>query len=153
MAALSFEKTNQNDNTLKVSFIPLIDIVLQIVCFYLFVSSGVQSYQDAAVELPAMTADVMSESLPAELTVNLTADGALDVNGQPTEMASLTPQLVAAKAAAAAEGQKLVVAIRADRRQRFGVLDQVMQACSAAGVPTVTLRSVHEAAGPGEGVP
>ncbi len=133
----------------RVSFIPLIDIVLQIICFYLFVSAGVQSYQDASVELPVMRAQQLTSETPSEFTINLGADGSMNVNGASLEAASLPAALAAARQKAVDTKQQLTVAIRADRRQQFALLDRVLQACREADVPAVSIRSLAPTAGGG----
>ena len=150
MAAIRFEKSD-DDRPPRVSFIPLIDIVLQIICFYLFVSAGVQSYQDASVELPVMRAEQLTSERPAEFTINLAADGTMNVNGSLLDAASLPAALAAAKAKAAELNQNFMVAIRADRRQQFALLDNVLQACREAQVAAVSIRSMAPTAGGGSG--
>ena len=148
MAAIRFEK-GDDDRPPRVSFIPLIDIVLQIICFYLFVSAGVQSYQDASVELPVMRAEQLTSERPAEFTINLAADGTMNVNGSLLDATSLPGALAAAKAKAAELNQNFMVAIRADRRQQFALLDNVLQACREAQVVAVSIRSMAPTAGGG----
>jgi len=150
MAPIRFEKAD-DDRPPRVSFIPLIDIVLQIICFYLFVSAGVQSYQDASVELPVMRAEQLTSERPAEFTINLAADGTMNVNGSLLDAASLPAALAAAKAKAAELNQNFMVAIRADRRQQFALLDNVLQACREAQVAAVSIRSMAPTAGGGSG--
>jgi biopolymer transport protein ExbD len=120
----------------RVSFVPLIDVVLQIICFYLFVSAGVQSYSDSTIELPTMNTQALAGELPATLTINIAADGRMDLNGLPVELPELRARLVALSSPQA------IVAIRVDRRQHYGVLDEVLQACKKADVPTVSIRSI-----------
>lgn len=146
MAAIQFEQAT-DERPPRVSFIPLIDIVLQIICFYLFVSAGVQSYQDASIELPVMRADLLTSERPSEFTINLAADGTMNVNGAALEPAALPAALQSAKAKAAELNQSLLVAIRADRRQQFALLDNVLQACREADVPAVSIRSLAPTAG------
>jgi biopolymer transport protein ExbD len=145
MAALRFEKAEE-DRPPRVNFIPLIDIVLQIICFYIFVGAGVKSYQNSTVELPVMTAQPLGGEIPAELIVNIGASGALDVNGREIQAAQLGAQLKNAKARAIEKKQHLVVAIRADRRQRFDLLDRVLQACKDAEVGTISIRALSDPA-------
>lgn len=141
MQRLNFEKTS-TFTPLRVSFIPMIDVVLQIICFYLFVSAGVQSYQDTTVRLPTMINQQLESQLPAALTINLAADGSIDLNGEVVAIENLRARLAGAKASTG--GEQFIVAIRADRRQRYGALNQILQICVAAEVPTVAVRSQRE---------
>jgi biopolymer transport protein ExbD len=137
------------DRPPKVSFIPLIDIVLQIICFYLFISAGVQMYQDSSVQLPEMKSEQLNGEAPAELTINIDADGAMNLNGKPLDPAGLPAALQVAKAKAIDEKQHLMVAIRADKRQQFARLDSVLQACREAQVVNVSIRAITPNVGGG----
>ena len=139
----------EGDRPPRVSFIPLIDIVLQIICFYLFVSAGVQSYQDAKVQLPEMRSEALSGETPAEFTINIDAEGVMNLNGAPLDAATLPAALAAAKAKAIDANQHLLVAIRANKRQQFAVLDRVLQACREAQVPNVAIRAMTPTVGGG----
>jgi biopolymer transport protein ExbD len=145
---LRFEP-EEGDRPPRVSFIPLIDIVLQIICFYLFISAGVQSYQDSNVQLPEMRSEALSGETPAEFTINIDAAGAMNLNGAPLDAAMLPAALAAAKAKAVETNQHLLVAIRADKRQQFAVLDRVLQACREAQVPNVAIRAMTPTVGGG----
>lgn len=150
MAAFRFEP-DEGERPPRVSFIPLIDIVLQIICFYLFISAGVQLNQDSSVQLPEMRSDALVGESPAEFTINIGNDGTLNINGAPLDAASLPAALGAARARAVEMNQHLLVAIRADKRQPFAVLDGVLQACRDAQVPSVALRALAPTAGGGGG--
>ena len=151
MAPIRFERAEDEDRAPRVSFIPLIDIVLQIICFYLFISAGVQMYQDSSVQLPEMRSDLLAGESPAELTINIDADGALNVNGAPLDNTALPATLSGAREKAAGENKPLMVAIRADKRQQYGALDTVLQACRDAKVPTISIRAISPTVGGGGG--
>jgi biopolymer transport protein ExbD len=142
-------ESEEADRAPKVSFIPLIDIVLQIICFYLFISAGVQNYQDSSVQLPEMKSDLLGNETPAEFTINLDGEGGMNLNGKPLDPAGLPAALQAAKAKAVDAKQHLMVAIRADKRQQYARLDSVLQACRDAQVPNVSIRAVTPHAGGG----
>jgi biopolymer transport protein ExbD len=146
MQALRFDNASA-DQPLRVSFIPLIDVVLQIICFYLFVSAGVQSYQDDSVQLPLMTSEPLAAEQPASVTVNILNDGSVAVNGEPIDIASLQHRITEARVRAAIGGDAFAVAIRADKRQQYASLDRVLQACREAEVSRVFVRAIGEAHG------
>lgn len=135
------------DQLPRINFIPLVDIVLQIICFYLFVAAGVQAYQDANVHLPVMTAKPLSSQHPAEFVINIEADGTVNVNGRAADASHLLSLLVDARDKAMAAKQSFMVAIRADKRQHFELLDRVLQACRDAKVQAVAVRALTEAGG------
>jgi biopolymer transport protein ExbD len=119
---------------------PLIDIVFLLICFYLLVAELIRSQKDPTVALPAMAHAAAGEEVPAEVVVNLRADATVTVNG--VEVAErLTRLLRAERAKAARTSQPFRVVVRADRRQRFGRLDEVLVACKRAGLATIVFRA------------
>src|SRR5687767_8026851 len=104
MTPLRFE-SQSNDYPLRVSFIPLIDVVLQIICFYLFVSAGVQSYSDSDVQLPMMTSDPLKNEHPAAFTINVSSDGSVALNGETVNADALQSRIVEARLRADVNGE------------------------------------------------
>ncbi len=145
---LRFE-SQSTESPLRVSFIPLIDVVLQIICFYLFVSAGVQSYTDSDVQLPMMTSDPLKNEHPAAFTINVSSDGSVALNGETVDAESLQSRIVEARLRADVNGEDFAVAIRADKRQQFALLDRVLQACREANVSKVFIRAITEPASGG----
>ena len=119
---------------------PLVDIVLLLVCFYLLTTQLVRGRSDPAVELPVMAAAAGATRHPAELVVNLRADGRVTVGGRAMAVEDLAGMLGAELARAIRERKRFRVVVRADRRQPFGGLDEVLGACEAAGLPGVVFR-------------
>lgn len=120
---------------------PLIDIVFLLICFYLLVAELIRSQKDPTVALPAMAHAAAGEELPAEVVVNLRADATVTVNGVEVAVERLTRLLRTERAKALRSRQPLRVVVRADRRQRFGRLDDVLGACKRAGLATIVFRA------------
>lgn len=123
---------------------PLVDIVLLLICFYLLVMQSIQSHHDPAVELPSVRHDATVEILPAELVVNLTVDGDITVNSRPVSVEELGDLIASERLRTAGAGQPLKVVVRADRRQRYGELDDILKTAQRAGVATVLLRATDQ---------
>jgi biopolymer transport protein ExbD len=123
---------------------PMVDVVFLLICFFMLTAQLVQSQKDPTVRLPLMPHAKSQTEAPAEVTVNLRADGAVMVNGQRFSAAALAGRLTDEKARARGEGRLLRVVVRADRRQRFGALDEILTACRRAGLPQVVFRAVEE---------
>lgn len=122
---------------------PLVDIVLLLICFYLFVMQSIQSQTEQTIDLPHLLSDRTQERLPAELTINLGADGGITLNGVAVDDDKLPTLLSAEHARALDNDQRLQVVLRADRRQSFARLDTVLAACREVGLPVVSIRSVQ----------
>lgn len=122
---------------------PLVDIVLLLICFYLLVMQSMQARTDDRIELPRMANNMTTELTPSELVVNITAEGALSLNGQAVEPDDLQGQLQREKQRAYEAGKGINVVVRADGRQRYGMLDMALSACRDAGMGVVTVRAAE----------
>lgn len=126
---------------LSVGMAPMVDIVLLLICFYLLVAKNIQDQDDPDVKVPVVTADIARDEMPAEMVINVYQDGRLSLNARPTDLEALEATLATERDAAARRGAALAVVVRADRRQSFGLLDEVMTACRRAGLTQVLLRA------------
>ena len=120
---------------------PLVDIVLLLICFYLFVTQSFQAQSDAALDLPVMRQDAGEPAGPAELVVGVGADGALTLNGEAVAEGALEAALARARADAREAGGEVSIVLRADRGRPFGELDAAIEACRRAGFAGVGLRA------------
>ena len=135
----------QDEAPPRLAMAPLVDIVLLLICFYLFVMRSIQSHADPTVALPRMLTDRAVATVPAEVVINLDGVGKLTVNGEAVDLARLDLRLEADRAAALTGGQRLDVVVRADRSLPYAALDEVLAACRAAGIGAVSIRSTREA--------
>ena len=121
-----------------VQMAPLIDIVFLLICFYLLVAQLITTQSDPTVQLPTMTSPLAAREQPAELVINLRDDGAVLVNNQTLDPGELRALL----SASLADGdQSLRVVIRADRRQRYRQLHEILAICRQLNVRQVILRA------------
>ena len=133
---------DQNLGTLQVA--PMVDIVFLLICFFMLAAQLVQGQKDPAVALPRMASPMLDAETPAEVTLNLRADGQVTVDAQVVALRAI-PGLLADEMARARDARRpLRVVVRADRRQRFAAMDELLEACRQAGVSQVGLRAVEE---------
>jgi len=125
----------------RIQVAPLVDIVFLLVCFFMLTSQLIQRHKDPAVELPVMTSPDAAHEVPAEVTVNLRPDGALSVGGRRIAVDDLDGILAAHLARAQRRGEALRVVVRADRRQRFARLDEVLDVCRRVRLPQIVFRA------------
>ena len=133
----------QDDKPAPLGMAPLVDIVLLLICFYLLVTQSFQSQSELAIDLPQMVTPRLQEISPAELTLNLTADGAIDLNGMVVTLENLSASLATEQARALASRQSLNVVVRADRQQDFARLDELLSVCRESGLASVSIRSMQ----------
>lgn len=137
--ALDFEPADA-PRPMGIQIAPLIDIVFLLICFFMLATQLIQTQSDTSVKLPAMSSHAGPDT-PAELIINVRQDGRLRVDSEFFTTASLTGRLAAEQARRAGRNQQLRVVIRADRRQLFDQLDQVLDACRQAGISQIILRA------------
>ena len=119
----------RSDYVAKLQLAPVIDLVLFLIWFYLLVGQLVVSQKDADVELPQMSSAAAGQELPAEIVLNLREDGRVLVSGQDVRGPALEQLLVGELDKAQKGGGDVRVVVRADRRQSFANLDEVLKAC------------------------
>ena len=120
---------------------PLIDIVFLRICFYLFVAQLISGQKDRSVELPVMVSPAARAELPAELVVNVREDGVVTVGGRVVALGHLAAILTGESVPGRQRGPAVRVVVRADRRQPFGNLDDVLAVCRECGVTQVVFRT------------
>ena len=109
-----------------------------LICFYLLVAQLITTQSDPAVQLPTMTSPLAAREQPAELVVNLREDGHVIVGGQSLTLDAFRATLAADLARA---DQSLRVVIRADRRQSYRRLHELLDVCRNLDVRHVILRA------------
>jgi biopolymer transport protein ExbD len=140
---MQFEKVTEHEPaTLQVA--PMVDIVMLLICFFMLATTLVQGQKDPAVLLPLMKSPLAASERRAEMTINLRADGVITIDGQPVALESLEGLLSGEARLARDESRPLRVVVRADRRQRFAALDDVLSACRRAGLAQVVFRAQEE---------
>ena len=121
---------------LGVDLTPMIDVVFQLIIFFLVSSQMAQ--REAALPLKLPEADSSVESLEistSRLTVNLREDGSLSVGGRDVLVSEL--EGIFAKAIEV-KGEDVEVRIRASREAGYRHAEQVLLACTRQGIWNVT---------------
>jgi len=115
---------------------PMIDVVFQLIIFFLLSSHLAKQETQFTLPLPAAEsgqADPADER--ARLTVNVLADGTTLFAGRSTSADELTRQLADRKGV---HGSDLEVRIRSDRGVEYARIEPVLLACARAGIWNVS---------------
>jgi len=115
---------------------PMIDVVFQLIIFFLVSSHLAQ--QEVHLDLPLPLADSGQPALDDQtprVTVNVTGDGRLLVRGRAVEPVELRARLERERAAAGAD---LEVRIRSDRQVAYRKVEPVLRAAAQAQIWNVT---------------
>jgi biopolymer transport protein ExbD len=129
--------TNRIPGDVGFNMTPMIDIVFQLIIFFL-VSSHL-AHQEAQMKLALPTArsgeDHPDEGAP-RLTINIRKDGETSLGSKVLEGEELTQRL---KAKLESSGRDLEVRIRCDRTAPYRTIEPVLLACAKANVWNVTI--------------
>jgi biopolymer transport protein ExbD len=111
---------------------PMIDVVFQLIIFFLLSSHLAKQEKQLPLPLPAARSGVVeaADARP-RLTVNVLADGTLLVANRPIQADNLVALL---RERRAAHGEELEVRIRADRAVLYRRVEPVLLACVQAGI-------------------
>ena len=111
---------------------PMIDVVFQLIIFFLLSSHLAKQEKEVPLPLPAAASGKQeaADNRP-RLTVNVLADGSLLVANRTVKSEDLAPLL---RERRAAYGEALEVRIRGDRGVLYGRVEPVLLACVKAGI-------------------
>ena len=111
---------------------PMIDVVFQLIIFFLLSNHLAKQEKQLPLPLPAAQSGLVeaADARP-RLTVNVLADGTLLVANRPIQPDELVGLL---RERRSAHGEELEVRIRADRNVLYRRVEPVMIACVQAGI-------------------
>ncbi|MCS7030258.1 MAG: biopolymer transporter ExbD [Gloeomargarita sp. SKYG116] len=120
-----FPLDDEGETPPEVNIVPMIDVVFSVLAFFIIASVFLTRAEGLEVQLPQAATTRVQKTQTVTLT--LTQNGTLFLQGQRLAGEELTPRLRALQA----QGNRLVVLLRADARvshgQVVGVLDQLRQ--------------------------
>lgn len=124
-----------------VDMVPLIDVVFQLILFFL-VSSSLVTRSGLVIELPSAREGEIFPAAP--LTLELGAQGTVSLDGQVIEEATLERELhAAARAYRQAPGEDLRLSLRADAALSYGRVLYIMDLSRRAGFSHIDLETSY----------
>ena len=123
---------------------PLIDIVFQLVIFFLAATYIVRSDANEKVTLPKAT--MAQDQPPASarrFVITITAERAWLLGNQRTERAAVEQQLLAA-AQNPENSAEIEVRLRADARVPYSEIEPLMLTCAKLGIRKLGFAVIHE---------
>ena len=108
----------------------MLDVIFLLLCFFVTSSVFSQWENEISIKLPNASTAEEPERLPGEIIINLSADGAVSVNGRALSLGELQERI--GKVAEYFPGQPVI--IRADRETQYNDLVQVIDTCRRANV-------------------
>lgn len=120
---------------LGIDMTPMIDVVFQLIIFFLVSSHLVKQETQVQLPLPVATSGEKDIAEQARVTVNVVGDGTLLLAGREVTPQELTAQLASKLADL---GKDMEVRIRSARDIPYARVEPVMLACADAGIWNVT---------------
>ncbi|MHB8973093.1 MAG: ExbD/TolR family protein [Pirellulaceae bacterium] len=118
--------------TVGINMTPMIDVVFQLIIFFLVTNHLVK--QEAQMQLPLPIAEsgqaAVEENIP-RLTINVLADGTLMLAGRTMSASELSERL---RDKLRDVGAGLQIRIRSDRRVPYRFVEPILLACARAGI-------------------
>lgn len=125
-----------------INMTPMIDVVFQLLIFFL-VSSHL-SKQEAQMALPLPVADSGQQPQDSDrprVTINVLRDGSLSLAGHPVTHAELPNRL---KTVLDTDGRDVEIRIRSDRAVPYRDVEPILLSCARAGVWNVAFAVYHK---------
>ena len=123
---MTFGSNKGNKIFSEINITPLTDIFLVLLIIMMVVAPSFQS-KDTNVNVPEINNGVNIEE--AKITVAVTADGAMYVNGEPIEASELTDRLIAVKDP---DIEKQEVVVKADKNIKSSTIIDIMDSAQNA---------------------
>ncbi len=127
-----------SDEAARFDMTPMMDIVFQLIAFFMIVATYV-TREKVAVELPLAVNAAIAENQQGRLMISLADDGQIWAGSQPVTLDELAMQV---RAWRADKGEAKIV-IRADRSNTYGLVKQVMKVCRDAGLADIIFSSLQ----------
>lgn len=122
---MAFSSNKKQKLFTEINITPLTDIFLVLLIIMMVVAPSFQS-MDNAVDVPEVNNGINIEN--PKVTVSVTQDGALYVNGEPTAASALTDKLIAVKG----DSEKPEVIVKADKNIKSAKIMDIMNAAQNA---------------------
>ena len=118
---------------------PMIDVVFQLLLFFMLATTFQDPERELEVELPHASSGRTAEKPPEELVINVLRDGAVVLGGESLD----PPRLARALARAAERDPATPVTIRGDRAAQHASIVGVLDACGSAGLRNLSVGTIE----------
>ncbi len=123
---------------LHVDFVPMVDVLFNLLIFFLLATSIAQTEREMHIALPQAASSGPISAVMREIIINVDSQGMAVVAGKPTEDAALADMLRAAVNA----NPEQKVSIRGDRATAYANVARVLDVCKGAGIQQPYLETV-----------
>lgn len=146
------------ENVHEPNLTPLLDMVLQLVMFFMLVANFVVEQTNETIKLPdAIAAKAMDAKTDRYIILNLTQDGTVQISGVRLETLKglseikdamknrfdIDRRVASKKDWEEGKGRSIII-LRADKESRYKEVDEVLQAIRSAGYENIHLRALKK---------
>jgi biopolymer transport protein ExbD len=131
-------KPHESEGGIHIDFVPMVDILFNLLVFFLLATSIKQAEREMQVALPVASSGAPISAMVKELIINIDAQGGVIVDGAPVDDAQLRQILDAA--VSVNPDQK--VTIRGDKATPYAQIAHVLDLCKSARVQEPYLDTV-----------
>ncbi len=132
----------RNEEELQTPITAMIDIVFQLIIYFVVTSSVDKDMVDESIKLAEAThSPAVETSDPRMVVINVSDKGKVNIALQPLNMTQLEQMLLAMKVQS---GNSIPILIRCDGNTRFDYVDQVMQRAARVGLYRVRIAAMVE---------
>ena len=128
----------------QLNLTPMVDVVLQLVIFFMVGTQFVDSERKIDITLPLVSKASPLTETPDELVVNVSRDGEISVGGKSFSLDELRAQLEEARSRYAEQA----VVIRGDMDCIYQQVMTVVDVCKQAGIENLQVATRVEPTGP-----
>lgn len=118
------------DEEPSINLTPMVDIVFQLIIFFMVGTRFAEMERKIGVEVPAVQNAEALAAAPEKRVINVYRDGQLSLDNRPVSLEQLTSELSAGRAA----HEDLGVLVRGDAEGAFQHVASVLNACRQAGI-------------------
>lgn len=131
-------KDEHTDGELHLDFVPLVDVLFNLLIFFLLATSIAQTEREMNIALPYASASVPIAVASREIIINVDAQGAVSIGGKETS----EDELGALLRSAVTGNPDQKVSVRADRTTPYSNVARVLDLCKAAGIQQPYLATI-----------
>jgi len=117
------------------SMAPLIDVVFQMLIFFMVATTYNRQERDLSIELPFAESSQAPTNAPEEIVIDVARDGHVSIGGRAVERDAL----VATLAESSQQRAEIPVTVRGDRLVHHEDVVAVLDACGLAGLSNVSV--------------
>ena len=132
---MKFKSQRQGSEPLEVNLLPMMDVLMAVLTFFIVISMTLTSQQSVDVTLPTASEGAKEQKLPDPLIVGLTRQGQMTVSSNPVTQDQLATQMVEYLN----KNPQGAIVLKADNQLAYQKVVQVLGTMQAIGGERVSL--------------